>query len=42
MVYMAFASLLNFAHFHCFRKTMVFADEASCTKRIAQTDSKSN
>ena len=42
MVYMAFASLFNFAHFHCFRKAMVFAEKAGCTKGITQTDSKSD
>ena len=39
---MAFANLFNFAHFHCLRKTMVFAEEVGCTKGITKTDSKSD
>ena len=39
---MAFASLFSFAHFHCLRKAMVFAEEAGCTKGITKTNSKSD
>ena len=39
---MAFVSLFNFAHFHCLRKAMVFAEEVGCTKGITKTDSKSD